>query len=69
MAGSKWKSCTLGEVVEIKHGFAFQGEFFQDKPLGEILLTPGNFAIHGGCVLPPRPPRGLNEKCEQCLHN
>jgi len=34
--------------VDIKHGFAFQGEFFRDDPPGDVLLTPGNFAIGGG---------------------
>jgi type I restriction enzyme S subunit len=45
---NKWIPCTLGDIIDIKHGFAFQGEFFHDGPLGDILLTPGNFAIGGG---------------------
>jgi type I restriction enzyme S subunit len=44
----EWTSTSLGDVVEIKHGFAFEGEFFHDEPQGDILLTPGNFAIGGG---------------------
>ena len=44
----KWTLCTLRDLIEIKHGFAFQGEFFRDDPPGNILLTPGNFAIGGG---------------------
>ena len=47
--GGEWKSdISLGELVEIRHGYAFRGEFFSDSPLGDILLTPGNFAIGGG---------------------
>jgi len=38
----------LGDLVDVKHGFAFKGEFFRDSPPGDILLTPGNFAIGGG---------------------
>ncbi len=30
------------------HGFAFPGEHIHDEPLGDVLLTPGNFAIGGG---------------------
>jgi len=39
---------SLGDLVEIKHGYAFKGEYFKDAPPGDILLTPGNFAIGGG---------------------
>jgi type I restriction enzyme S subunit len=45
---SDWQESSLGELIEIKHGYAFQGEFFRDEPPGDILLTPGNFAIGGG---------------------
>lgn len=38
----------LGDLITIKHGFAFKGEFFRDDPCVDILLTPGNFAIGGG---------------------
>lgn len=48
MWSEKWKPHTLGDLVEIKHGFAFQGEYFRDDPPSDILLTPGNFAIGGG---------------------
>jgi type I restriction enzyme S subunit len=42
-----WNEGALGDLCEIKHGFAFQGEFFKDS--GEfVLLTPGNFFEHGG---------------------
>jgi type I restriction enzyme S subunit len=43
-----WRAGTLGDVIEVKHGFAYQGEFFRDEPCRDILLTPGNFAIGGG---------------------
>jgi type I restriction enzyme S subunit len=44
----EWRETSLGELIDIKHGFAFKGEFFRDEPRGDILLTPGNFAIGGG---------------------
>jgi type I restriction enzyme S subunit len=43
-----WKITALGHLVNIKHGYAFKGEFFRTEPPGDILLTPGNFAIGGG---------------------
>jgi type I restriction enzyme, S subunit len=47
MAG-EWQSHRLGELLEIKHGFAFEGRFFSDEPGSPILVTPGNFRIGGG---------------------
>ena len=47
MAG-EWRRVSLGDLIEVKHGFAFQGEFFREEPPGDILLTPGNFAMGGG---------------------
>ena len=44
----EWKEVLLGELVEIKHGFAFKGEYFSEEKTNDILLTPGNFAIGGG---------------------
>ena len=43
-----WGEYKLGDIVAIKHGFAFKGEFFSEEPTGNILLTPGNFKIGGG---------------------
>jgi type I restriction enzyme S subunit len=40
----------LGDLLEIKHGFAFKGEFFSDEG-SLILLTPGNFKENGGLKL------------------
>ena len=45
---SEWCLYKLGDLVEIKHGFAFKSEHFSDEPTNDILLTPGNFAIGGG---------------------
>ena len=45
---NEWHEQSLGELIDIKHGFAFKGEFFQDNAVGDILLTPGNFAVGGG---------------------
>lgn len=44
----KWKEYSLDELIHIKHGYAFKGEFFSEEPTDDILLTPGNFAIGGG---------------------
>ncbi|MHC2584176.1 hypothetical protein ACVMHR_008915 [Bradyrhizobium diazoefficiens] len=38
----------LGDLIRIKHGFAFKGEHFVDDQTPHVLLTPGNFAIGGG---------------------
>jgi type I restriction enzyme S subunit len=35
----------LSEVAKIKHGFAFEGEFFSSDEKEHVLLTPGNFHI------------------------
>lgn len=44
---SEWRETTLGEALDIRHGFAFKGEHFRDE--GQlILLTPGNFYDSGG---------------------
>lgn len=45
---SKWKEFKLGDVIDVKHGFAFKGEFFSEDPTENILVTPGNFQIGGG---------------------
>ena len=43
-----WRDVTLGGLIDIRHGFAFKGKFIHDEPRGDLLLTPGNFAIGGG---------------------
>lgn len=43
----KMRTCKLGELLTVKHGWAFKGEFFEDT--GEqCILTPGNFYEKGG---------------------
>ena len=47
-----WSRITLGDVVEIKHGFAFKSQYFSDD--GEYVVpTPGNFNEEGGFRLRP----------------
>lgn len=45
--GLGWRSAPLSELCSIKHGFAFQGEFFRSEGR-YVLLTPGNFFEAGG---------------------
>ncbi|MGW4983383.1 restriction endonuclease subunit S [Streptomyces mirabilis] len=45
---SEWTPRKLADLISIKHGFAFKGEYFGEDPDGPILVTPGNFAIGGG---------------------
>jgi type I restriction enzyme S subunit len=44
---SNWWNCKLGDLLEIKHGFAFLGEHFANTG-SHIVLTPGNFFDEGG---------------------
>ena len=43
----QWRDCKIGDLLEIKHGFAFLGEHFADSGT-HIVLTPGNFFDKGG---------------------
>ncbi|CAK0740420.1 type I restriction enzyme, S subunit [Gammaproteobacteria bacterium] len=43
----KWRDYKLGDLLEIKHGFAFLGEYFANAGT-HIVLTPGNFFDEGG---------------------
>ena len=43
-----WTQVSMGDIVDIKHGFAFKGDHIHDEPRGDVLLTPGNFAVGGG---------------------
>ncbi|MBU2864404.1 restriction endonuclease subunit S [Reinekea forsetii] len=45
---SNWPLHQLSEFINVKHGFAFKGEFFQSEETPDLLVTPGNFAIGGG---------------------
>lgn len=47
MAGDRIRR-RLGDLVAVRHGFAFQGEYFRDEPTSLVLVTPGNFEIGGG---------------------
>jgi type I restriction enzyme S subunit len=38
----------LADLMDVKHGFAFPGTHICDEPVGDVLVTPGNFAIGGG---------------------
>jgi type I restriction enzyme, S subunit len=44
----EWEKKQLAEIIDVKHGFAFPGENISEEPFGDILLSPGNFAIGGG---------------------
>ena len=44
----EWAQVSIGDLVDIKHGFAFKGDNIHDEPRGDVLLTPGNFAVGGG---------------------
>ncbi len=46
----KWDNISLGEVIDVKHGYPFKSEFFSDT--GDlILLSPGNCHEAGGLKL------------------
>ena len=47
-----WKNCKLGNLLKVKHGFAFKGEYFKSEGR-YILLTPGNFYESGGFKFTP----------------
>ena len=44
----EWGVMPLGKLIDIKHGYAFKGEFFSSKITNDVLLKPGNVAIGGG---------------------
>ena len=46
--GGEWRDVALGDILKVKHGFAFKGNYFTDEPQTEVLVTPGNFVIGGG---------------------
>lgn len=47
LGGGGWDTAHLSELCEIRHGYAFEGEFFASA--GDyVLLTPGNFFEAGG---------------------
>ena len=44
---AEWRDCKLGDLLQIKHGFAFLGEHFANSGT-HVVLTPGNFLEEGG---------------------
>lgn len=42
-----WRDCKLGDLFEVKHGFAFLGKYFATSGT-HVVLTPGNFLEEGG---------------------
>ena len=42
------KNYCLGDLISIKHGFAFDGDHIIQNDNGIVLVTPGNFQIGGG---------------------
>ena len=49
---SNWPLRTLGDLIHVKHGFAFKGEFFSGEG-DKVVLKPGNFPVGGGIRLRP----------------
>lgn len=45
---SEWSQLRLGDALTVKHGYAFPGSGFGAKSGAPQVLTPGNFAVHGG---------------------
>lgn len=45
--GSGWVRTRLSSICEIKHGYAFEGQYFSSEG-PYVLLTPGNFFESGG---------------------
>lgn len=44
----EWQVVRLSDIITVKHGYAFKGEYFVDFSTTDILITPGNFSIGGG---------------------
>lgn len=45
---SEWIEYNLGDLINIKHGYAFKGQDITSEETNNILVTPGNFRIGGG---------------------
>ena len=45
-----WREITLGDEIEIKHGFAFKSQYYADSGR-YVMLTPGNCFERGGLRL------------------
>ncbi|WP_299010846.1 restriction endonuclease subunit S [uncultured Shewanella sp.] len=47
--GSKWQVYSLGDLIDVKHGFAFKGEYMREGiDNGPIVVAIGNFDYSGG---------------------
>ena len=44
----QWQEVRLGEIVDVKHGYAFAGKNITTEHTPNVLVTPGNFHIGGG---------------------
>jgi len=62
--GPGWVETTIGEVCDIKHGFAFDGaDFSNDVPDGNpLVITPGNFTEDGKLLFNERNTKRLSGK-------
>lgn len=49
---SDWPTTTLGELIHVKHGYAFKGQHFAETG-DKLVLKPGNFPVGGGIKLRP----------------
>lgn len=49
---TEWPKKTLGDLIHVKHGYAFKGEFFSHQG-DKLVLKPGNFPVGGGIRLRP----------------
>ena len=45
---TEWREVKLGDLISIKHGYAFKGDDIITEDNGVVLVTPGNFSIGGG---------------------
>lgn len=43
-----WVWCCVGDLIYIKHGYAFSSDFFCNSRSPYVLTTPGNFFEYGG---------------------
>lgn len=49
---SEWRTCTLGDLIEVKHGWPFKSELYSETLTGKpIVMSIGNFNYTGGLRL------------------
>lgn len=47
--GSEWKPCRVGDLIEVKHGWAFKGDqMHENMSSGPVVVAIGNFEYTGG---------------------